>query len=92
MSDFSEFLFLERNRRRKIRDKINGIYNRVHIIESDIIKAQKHIMKKYKLDEIDALTKLFNLVIDKKIELVLDKEEYKKSYLEKYTIKNIEEI
>nr|DAT76367.1 MAG TPA: hypothetical protein [Caudoviricetes sp.] len=79
-------------RKRIIKDKIAGIFNRSHIIENDIIVAQKHIMQKYGLSAIDALTMLSNLVIDKKIDVELDEFEYKHSFLKVYRIKNIKQL
>ncbi len=87
-----DFSYLEKNKRKMMQDKINGIYNRAHIIESDILKAKEHIMKKYKLNDMEALSKLSNLVIDKKLELVLDEYQYRRNFLKVYKIKNIGKI
>lgn len=52
-----------------IRDKENSIYNRTHLAEGEIHRATRHIMKKYNLNRKDALTKLLNYAIDKKLKL-----------------------
>ena len=78
--------------RAQIQDKINGIYNRFHIFEEEILRVEKHIMVKYKLSELDALTKLFNLAFDKKLELVLDSWGFHKTGLKFYKIRNVDKI
>lgn len=82
----------EQRHKTLIKDKIIGIYNRFHIIESDIVLAEKHLMCKYKLTEIEALKKLFNLAFDKKLDLVKDDYCYRHSFIVLYRIKNIKKL
>lgn len=82
----------EQRRKALIKDKIIGIYNRFHILETDIILAEKHLMCKYKLTEIDALKKLFNLAFDKKLDLIRDDFSYRHSFIVLYRIKNLEKL
>ena len=76
----------------RIIDKKAGIYNRFHIKEQDIDKAMVHIMQKYGLSEVDALTRLFSLAFDKKINLILDENLYKSREKCEYFIVDMENI
>lgn len=52
-----------------IRDKENSLYNKTHMDECEIQRVTKYIMEKYKINKKDALTKLINYAIDKKLQL-----------------------
>lgn len=52
-----------------IRDKENSLYNKTHLDEAEIHRATKYIMKKYSLNRKDALTKLINYAMAKKLKL-----------------------
>jgi AmiR/NasT family two-component response regulator len=78
-----------------IRDKEISLYNRTHLSDDEIYKATKYIMKKYKLSKKDALTRLVNLAIDKKLKIrIIKGKDYNstKSVYETYVLENLEEL
>ena len=52
-----------------LKDRWRSFLNKTHIREQEAENVVKYIMHKYKLDVADALKKLNNLYIDKKIQL-----------------------
>lgn len=74
------------------RDKIVGIYNRFRIAEKDILIAMGHLSKKYELSNNEALTKLFSLAFDNKLDLAFDEDLYRRHCVEEYHILFVENI
>lgn len=59
----------EQQYRKIVKDRYASLYNKTHLSDDDIKKLVNYVMGKYSLSELDALKKLINLAIDKKLNI-----------------------
>lgn len=76
-----------------VEDKLTSLQNRTHISRDDALKATKFIQDKYSLSQIDALKKLVNCAIDKKIKIKVDTLKSRwNNEMKVYSIINLDEL
>ena len=75
-----------------LKDRWTSFLNKTHIRETEAENVVRYIMRKYKLDTADALKKLNNLYIDKKIQLKRIDKDSRNSITVVNTIINLKEL
>lgn len=75
-----------------LKDRWRSFLNKTHVTEQEGVKAVKYIMKKHKIDEMEALKKLINAYFDKKMSLVSIKVPSRSSAAIVNTIINLKDL